>query len=643
MQKLTFYKVTAASVSEWSVYCCSSSSIFCAILTAAFYNQRTKRSVSVSPVGASPQRIGVPTKEEDVLKLIRMKMNGRGGFLNSVTQAVWQYPIISAALLCFACVCFTTGAISQIDMIAPSLGVFVLGVAASVKMTFGQKEKQPVSVLIALMMFSAALAAFFGVTVVSAASPGGALLNFGMAVIAGVFIYLGIHQKLDTPNMAVLIAAAGFLLRLTYVMSFTIGQHQHDVSSINSAEGHIGYIEYLYSNGHLPDFDVRNVYQFYHAPLHHIIAAVWLRYQILLGVRYENACENIQVLTLFYSTASMILSYKIFRKLKLRGKGLLTAFAVVAFCPTFIIMAGSINNDILSITFMLGAILYTLKWYENRRFKNIIPIALCIGFGMFTKLSVWMVAPPVAFVFIYVFFRNLNRKDIKKHLAQFAVFAVICVPIGLFWSVRNLLLFDVPLTYVPMLSETSKQYIGHVSVWKRLFSLDPVQFENVGDQFIMYGGKYNEYNPLIALFKTSVFDEGFNSDNYPEIAGFHTILFWAAAVLGLIGFGAMIFLLLRKKCVLDIPTRIFVASLYAVIAVSYYVFCFRFPHVCTENIRYAVPLIVIGAYFIGLLMQTLSQKDSGRLQHIFAKVLCQIVIIYGASSALVYDMAMHHM
>ena len=68
----------------------------------------------------------------------------------------------------------------------------------------------------------------------------------------------------------------------------------------------------------------------------------------------------------------MILSYKIFRQLKLKGVALVAATAIVALCPTFYIMAGSINNDILSITFMLGAVLNTIYWYKHRKMKYIV-------------------------------------------------------------------------------------------------------------------------------------------------------------------------------------------------------------------------------------------------------------------------------
>lgn len=98
------------------------------------------------------------------------------------------------------------------------------------------------------------------------------------------------------------------------------------------------------------------------------------------------------------------------------------SFSLIAFNPSFIIFAGSINNDILSITFMLGAILWTLRWYKTRTMRNIIPIALCIGFGMMTKLSVALVAPAVGLLFLLCFIVNFK----KEWLSLVKQYVVIC-------------------------------------------------------------------------------------------------------------------------------------------------------------------------------------------------------------------------
>lgn len=71
-----------------------------------------------------------------------------------------------------------------------------------------------------------------------------------------------------------------------------------------------------------------------------------------------------------------------------------------------------------------------------------------------------MVAIPVAAVFLVVLVRQLRQRN-WRILGQFGGFAVICFPLGLWYPVRNLVRFGVPLTYVQEMPENSVQYLGN--------------------------------------------------------------------------------------------------------------------------------------------------------------------------------------
>ena len=70
-----------------------------------------------------------------------------------------------------------------------------------------------------------------------------------------------------------------------------------------------------------------------------------------------------------------------------------------------------------------------------------------------------MVAIPVAAVFLVVLARQLRQRN-WRILGQLGGFAVICFPLGLWYPVRNLVRFGVPLTYVQEMPENSVQYLG---------------------------------------------------------------------------------------------------------------------------------------------------------------------------------------
>ncbi len=568
---------------------------------------------------------------------IKTEKKNDNSLFNTYFGIIYSHPIAAAAFLCLLCISISTGQVTLANASLPAMGIAALGCAAAYYINKSAKDDEKKQCRQKAVLSAAAgfVTAFcFVYMVYTQGTYSIAVMNIGLAAVGAVFLFLAAADKLTVRNIILLLFAAGFIMRLTYVLSIPYDRFQHDVYSFGRGSGHSGYIEYIFANGHLPDFDVTTVDQFYHPPLHHIIAAVWLRLQTVCGISYENAFENIQILTLFYSTLCLILSYKIFRRMGLKDSGLITATAVITFCPAFYIMAGSVNNDILSIAFILGAVLNTLYWFKNRSMGRIICIALCIGLGMMTKLSVWMVAPAVAFIFIYVFFKEL--KSVKTYIVQYLVFLAVCAPLGLCWSVRNYLSWGVPFTFVQKLSENSSQYIGDTPLMTRLFSLDSIQFDDVAEQFTMFGGEYNEYNPLVGFFKTSVFDEGIAIRHYPLIEGFNKILFWSAVILGIAGFAAMIYMFFKKKNQVSVPVRIFTAIFYSVMLGCYYLFCFEFPHVCTQNIRYGLPLIVIGALSLGFLLQN-TIKSKKPFPKYLSIALIALISVYSLSGIFVYN------
>ena len=435
------------------------------------------------------------------------------------------------------------------------------------------------------------------------------LFLFMLAVFALVLRSVG---QLDTRTLVMLMIAAGIILRFVYVLYTDSGSRQHDVGYWNWKWGHANYIEYWFKNGlKLPDFDVRQIWQYYHPPLHHWLMAALLRLLTNLGMEYEKACQALQILPMIYSSLILVVSYRIFRFVKLNGLPLVIAMTVLCFHPTFVLMGGFFNNDILCVLLMMLSILFALKWYREPTLKRIIPIALCVGLGMMTKLSGWMVAPAIAILFLYVFIKNI--RSWLRFIGQFALFGVICAPLGLWWQVRNLLKFQIPLTYVPYLNEQDAQYCGNMTVTKRLFDFGHGQLDFVYDAFTdpNFGAPYNEYNPTVGLFKTAIFGEGQNgiSDiHFPQIATTGPILFWIAAILGVFCFISFVAMMLSNRTGLDGISRVFFSVLAATMLGSYYLFCFQFPFTCTMNIRYCVPLIPLFAMGLGLLLQRFSGK-----------------------------------
>jgi len=451
------------------------------------------------------------------------------------------------------------------------------------------------------------------------------LLALPLLAVGGLFLFS--RNQLTDRRMELLLCVMGFCLRLAYVLATPCHIRQHDVGFFDGDYGHAAYITYLYENLHLPDFDVREVWQFYHPPLHHSIAALWMRLLTACGIPFAHAGESVQLLTLAYSCVSLVIVREILAHFELKGAAMAVPLGIVAFHPTFLILSGSINNDMLSITFMLASILLTLRWFNAQKTATILKLALTIGLGMMTKLSAWMVAPAAAAAFLIILRRN--RENTHPLFRQFVLFGTVCVPLGLGWGVRNLVRWSVPITYVPMLSDDSEQFVGHIPFWQRLFDFSPAQWTYVYDCFTMYGQSYNEYNPLLGLLKTAMFDELINTTNYPTIAGFGELLFFSQVLLCLSAAAAMVCVWRKAYC--ELRTALLIPTItYGITLVSYYSFCLAFAHVCTQNIRYATPLIVIGCVFLGLWMQEIPEKSPLR------RVLAILAVLFGFAAYVVY-------
>ena len=457
-----------------------------------------------------------------------------------------------------------------------------------------------------------------------------------IAASAAVFFIRIAYKVNDAVIIAVLIAL-GIAIRFVYILYTGSVDRQHDGGNFNDIRGHMGYIKYWYDYGlKLPDYDVRIYEQHYHPPLHHWLMALLLRGLTAIGVNFPTAAEAIQILPMLYSSLTMIVSYRVFRLVKLCGNPLIAAMAIVCFHPTIIIFGGSYNNNIQLLTLVMGAILWGLRWYREPVMRNIIPLALCIGLGMMTKLSGWMAAPAVAFVFIVVLIRHIKKP--LRYIGQYAVFGVICIPLGIWWQVRNLIKFQVPLSYIPNFGEQSFMYSGNLPLTQRLFSFGNGQLDFVYGSITIVDAPYNEYNPTLGLFKTAMFDECANSINdvhFPQIHITGPILFWISVVLFLTAFVCFVVSMVRKSGNMDGAERVYFSLLFGVELVSYYLFALAYPHSCTFNIRYCMPLIPLCAMGLALVLQR-SESSQSALSTWFRRVMYAVSGAFCCMSYIVY-------
>ena len=479
-----------------------------------------------------------------------------------------------------------------------------------------------------------------------------------VALFLGFFILLLIwkyRESVDDRKVILVLFLLAFAARLVYVLDISILVNQHDTRSFSVLEnnyGHTGYIRYLLEEMHLPDFDVRGKSQFYHPPLHHIICAIWIKIQTSLGLSFEDATENLQILTLFYSMVSLYAVKKILDLFEVKGLPYYAAFSLVAFHPTFFLLAGSINNDGLSIMFAFLAAYSAIAWYRNPTWPRILAVAVCIGLSMCSKLATGVIAPAVAFLFLLRLVQDKGIRNKGKRIGQYALFGVICIPLGIGWQIRNFIQYGVPLTYVPRLSDQADQYLGNYTVAERFLDFRSlVDFGVFPARTGQQEAEYFEHNIPLGALKSSLFGEYSVWKPKESLNILATVLFWIAVALTVISVVfalCMLIRMIRKKSD-DFAAEYGMApgeSLFFIIYTltimgSYTLFCFSYPHFCSMDFRYVVPLLLIGAVILGVSTNRLHQKKygkGGRLGRLAVGAVSGLTVVFSAVSVILYPL-----
>ena len=434
--------------------------------------------------------------------------------------------------------------------------------------------------------------------------------NFDISgvIAASSFLFVGViyilfKNKIQSNKLIIiLLFILGFAMRLIYVIRFGYTQNQHDVESLNSS-GHLSYIYSFVSENSLPK---SNDWQFSHPPLHHFIASVIVKISLALGLSLDAGFENVQLLTLFYSTLMMFVGFCILKELKVNNKMMLVGCSLFAFHPTFFILAGSVNNDCLAILLSMLSILYLIKWYNNPSVLSALLCGIFCGFGMMAKVSVAVIAVVVAVCVIIksIFDRSLKLKTVALHTC---VFLLALIPLGLWHPIRNYILFQQPLGYVAPLSVDSALFTGDISATERL--LFPISFKNIG----VYTDVWNEHNIFLYVLRNSLFGE-YNFGNI----GFAFYLVLANCILVLLTVMALIVIVFKRGVLKNILPIV----LLFLIQITFFIyFNIKYPFGCSMDFRYIVP-----ALFSGIAMLSLAFDDKIR-DGIFTKIMNKLLVL----------------
>ena len=371
-------------------------------------------------------------------------------------------------------------------------------------------------------------------------------------------------------------------VRTLYVLYTGAEQRQHDVATFDKDYGlyyHSEYIEYLLNNHKLLTEDIRLHDQFYHPPLAHFIYAVFFGIYRKIVPVYAHNWDALQSISLFYSLVTLAVLKKLIKLWDLSEKARVTAYLTIALLPQFIYFSGALNNDPPAGMFAIAALYLALVWYndDKKSFLKLMGMSLCIGLGMMAKLSAGLIAVPIAFIMLKAFFESKTK---LKMFFEYVAFLVVCAPLGLWYQLRNYILWKVPITFVvrPDIEANPWYLIEPMPFWKR--------FLDFGDGV--------DYNIITETLNAACFDDEYYRDYIPLALVGYLLLsaFTVFTITILINF---FITWVKERDMMNLVMTILLVSQLA----SYVYFCFDYPYICTMAYRYIVPTIIAGAYYSG--------------------------------------------
>lgn len=454
-----------------------------------------------------------------------------------------------------------------------------------------------------------------------------------------IFSYLSLcyffyeSNKINLEDKIFLMTLGGVIIRSFYILFTSVYDRQHDAGTFTSLSdeliniGHLGYIEFLCKFGHIPEFSPYEIFSYYHPPVHHILASLFIHLQLLVGVTEKLAFENIQALTGLYSALCLPVSYAIFKKLHIKEGNICLAYALICFHPGMIYMSASVNNDMLCTLMTFLCFYFGLCWIEDKSFKNLMKISLTLGLGMITKLNCAVMAFPLAAIFLYYIFQTLktkgilHSKELPKIILEFLFFGITTASIGLSWVVRNLVKFgDQP--GVPVATETSFLYTGNYSFWELFGFPSDLQidqpFHNIHASEL--------WNSWLILFRTSIFSEV----NPPELPDIMFILcqlsIILAMILGLTLFIITIIMEIREIKKGDKELGIYLFTAYIFVIITFIAFIIKYPFTCSADFRYVVIGLVLNA--IAYLQFSDTTKSSANIRKLILQLLNYLLTFF---------------
>ena len=393
--------------------------------------------------------------------------------------------------------------------------------------------------------------------------------------------------KLHIQDVCSAIIVAGIVMRVGYMLYTGCEVRAHDLFDFSTdSYGHAAYILTLIQKGKLPE---TNYVQFYQQPFYYILGAgiSKLINSILRCKEAYYLVDAAKLISCFAACSILFVMEKFCDICCLKKKGRVAALLLVAFTPAFYLCGARVNCDALASLLILMEVVWTLQWNRCPSWRNTVLLAVIYGCGVMTKISCGIVAIFTVLVFIYHLIYRYHGKERWKLTGKYGVFGLISLPLGLWYSIRNYILFHQPLMYVLEIPENTGLYRGNYSLFSRFFAIDLSNLLKTP-----YANPWSDYNAPVYYLKSSLFGEF----TYQIWAWIPIALLFAGIILSGLVVYAHIWNVRYNRC--D-RTMMCIQGLWALYYTSMLWFYFRYPFGCSMDYRYMLFLSVASACLLG--------------------------------------------
>ena len=388
----------------------------------------------------------------------------------------------------------------------------------------------------------------------------------------------------------------GIFLKIVYnvdagyaVSTHNLGEWKAIVDNIPN-EGHLGVIQYYLTYHRLPTFDPALLSGYRTPPLFYIFSALILKiFYLSMGWELGTVLHCIQCLNAVFVMIGTFSGAMLLSKCGVRGRRMVWALMFLMFFSGFYNLGAAFDNTAMAYMFGMLSLNKMLRWYETRRRRDLITGAVMTALAMMTSLGMIVLAVPMGCLFVLAAVRGrysekkagtpTGQAGHGRSLAREAgLYAAVALIPGLFYPIRNKVLFGTPLIGFDAEPE-AWQNIGIYGPLQRLGLPEMASLRHLH----LTAHSFYEYNIWGQTVKTAVADESALNLDMAFPRSLAVIL-----VLAVFAF-TVTALLLMIKTLADRETKpehkLFMISGFLSILIGYVIICFLNPTISAMNFR----------------------------------------------------------